>query len=252
MKRHYEIIKYRAVAELKAEIRRGFLGMIWWILEPVLYMAVFYVVFAVGLRGGGPDFVPFLLTGLVVWKWFATSVIRGSGALPANANLIRQVNLPKYVFPAITVLVFTFKFFIIFTILMVFLVMYGVPITPKWVFVFVLVFCQMLFILSVTFWSAALVPIVPDLKQIIENCMLLLFFTSGIFFDISDIAPRVQSFLLLNPMAWFVDSYRSILLKDSLPDLNYLGGIVIFSGLMLYSGYRFLRWYEHEYPKIIR
>jgi ABC-type polysaccharide/polyol phosphate export permease len=64
--------------------------------------------------------------------------------------------------------------------------------------------------------------------------------------------PRVKSLLLLNPIAWFVDSYRSILLKDNLPNLIYLGGILLFSIFMLYSGYQFLRWYEHEYPKIIR
>ncbi|WP_024335038.1 ABC transporter permease [Desulfotignum balticum] len=252
MKSQYEIIKYRAIAELKAEIRRGFLGIIWWILEPVLYMTIFYIVFAVGLRGGGPDFVPFLLTGLVVWKWFATSINRGSSALLTNANLIRQVNLPKYIFPSINVIVYTFKFFIIFTILLIFLAIYGIPITPKWFLVFVLVFCQMIFILSITFWSAALVPIIPDLKQIIENCMMLLFFSSGIFFDLSNMEPRVKSLLLLNPIAWFVDSYRSILLKDNLPNLIYLGGILLFSIFMLYSGYQFLRWYEHEYPKIIR
>jgi lipopolysaccharide transport system permease protein len=215
-------------------------------------MGIFYFVFAVGLRGGGPDFVPFLLTGLVVWKWFSTSIMRGSGALLANANLIRQVNLPKYIFPSINVVVFTFKFFIIFTILLIFLIIYGVPVTPKWIFIFVLIFCQLIFTLSLTFWSAALVPIIPDLRQVIENCMMLLFFTSGIFFDLSNIEPRVRSLLMLNPIAWFVDSYRNILLKGDLPNFTYLGGIILVSVLLLYSGYRFLCWYEHEYPKIIR
>jgi lipopolysaccharide transport system permease protein len=248
----YEIIKYRALAELRAEVRRGYLGMLWWILEPLLYMSVFYVLFAVGLRRGGPDFVPFLLTGLVAWKWFATSVNRGSGVLLANANLIRQVDLPKYMFPAVSLVVNTFKFFIVFVMLIGFLLWYGIPVTSTWLMVFIIIFAQLLFSAAMLFWVAALVPIIPDLKLVIENCLMLLFFISGVFFDMSKVEPRVQTFLLLNPMAWLIDAYRGVLLRETVPDIGYLAWLITLSCVLLYSGYRFLCWYGHEYPKIIR
>ena len=248
----YEIIKYRALAELRAEVRRGYLGMSWWVLEPLLYMVVFYTLFSVGLRRGGPDFVPFLLTGLVAWKWFATSVNRGSGVLLANANLIKGVDLPKYVFPAVSLVVNTFKFSIVFLMLIGFLIWYGIPVTSTWLAVFIIIFAQLIFSAAVSFWVAALVPIVPDLRLVIENCLMLLFFVSGVFFDMSKVEPRVQTLLLLNPMAMLIDSYRGVLLRGTWPNIGYLAGVTAFSCLLLYAGCRFLCWYGHEYPKIIR
>jgi len=133
-----------------------------------------------------------------------------------------------------------------------FLLWYGIPVTSTWWAVFFIIFAQLLFSAAVSFWVAALVPIVPDLRLVIENCLMLLFFVSGVFFDMSKVEPRVQTFLLLNPMAWLIDSYRSVLLRGTLPNIGYLAGVIALSGVLLYSGYRFLCWYGHEYPKIIR
>ena len=73
---HYiSIIFEKAKADLIAEVRRGYLGILWWFIEPLLYLSVFYVVFVFVFDRGGEDGVAFLLTGLVVWKWFSSGVM---------------------------------------------------------------------------------------------------------------------------------------------------------------------------------
>ena len=69
---HLELVWYKAYADLRAEAARAYLGVLWWVLEPLLYICVFYVVFGILLDRGGQGFVSFMLCGLVVWRWFSS------------------------------------------------------------------------------------------------------------------------------------------------------------------------------------
>lgn len=93
LKRYGYLLFYQAKAELKQEVSKKYLGVIWWFLDPILYMSVFYALFATGLRGGqkGEEFVWFLFCGLVPWKWFANSVENCSRAIVSNGGLVSQV-----------------------------------------------------------------------------------------------------------------------------------------------------------------
>ena len=102
MTSHYlEFIWYRSLAQLRSESSRAYLGYLWWVLEPLLYLAVFYVVFALVLNRGDENYVQVLLTGLVVWKWFDSSVRSSMDVIHQNAGLIDKVYLPKIVFPTV-------------------------------------------------------------------------------------------------------------------------------------------------------
>jgi lipopolysaccharide transport system permease protein len=247
----YQIIKYRSIAELNATARRGYLGFLWWIIEPILYMSVFYVLFAVGLRKGGIEAVPFFLSGLITWKWFASSIGKAGTVLESNANVFKQVRIPVYIFPLVMVIVNTFKFCIVFSLLLVFLAFYSDNISNWWGLPVVL-FIQFLLIVSLTFWVSAVVPIIPDLQQVIQNCLLLLFFLSGVFFDISIVNDNIARFLMLNPMTLIIDSYRHVLVYGNSPDFPKLFALAAFCFVMLLGGIWFLNKFSYEYPKIIR
>ncbi len=248
----YQIVKYRSLAELRAEVRRGYLGVLWWIIEPLLYMGVFFAVFAVGLRSGGPNAVLFFLTGLVPWKWFATSVSKAGGVLELNGNIIKQVNLPIYIFPSVTIFVNAFKFLVVFLILLLFLVFYSHPVYEIWWALIPVLIVQLVFTAAIAFWLSAIVPIFPDLHNVIPNCLTLLFFLSGIFFDMSMMDEKMRSLLMLNPVAFLVDSYRAVLVHGNVPDFQNLFILLVISSVLLAGACRFLAWYAHEYPKIIR
>ena len=73
--------------------------MIWWIVEPLLCVGVFYIVFELGLRRGGDGFVAYLLCGLVTWKWFDGTVRSSASIISMGLGLMHQVYLPKYLLP---------------------------------------------------------------------------------------------------------------------------------------------------------
>ena len=227
--RYTELVFYRAAAELKREASRAYLGILWWIIEPVLYMGVFYIVFGMGLRKGGPDFVVYLLCGLTVWKWLDGTVRTSSSIIASSVSLMGQVYLPKIVLPAVIIVANTYKFAIVFSIFLLFLMMWGLPVTEHWQALPVLLAMQFVLICAVAGIGSALVPVIPDLKYIIDYGMTLLFFMSGIFFDINDLTPEVQEWLRFNPMVIFIEGYRSVLLYNEWPDWVALGNVFMAS-----------------------
>ena len=85
--------------QLTAEARRFALGYLWWFLEPMLYIGVFYLVFHQLLGDRQPDFLVFLAVGKLAFIWFSKSVNQAAGSLLNSNGLIAQLNLPKHLFP---------------------------------------------------------------------------------------------------------------------------------------------------------
>ncbi len=247
-----ELIFHKAYAELRAEATRAYLGFMWWFVEPILYMAVFYVIFESGLKRGGAGFVPFLLCGLVTWKWFASTVAAGSGVLAVNAAVMQQVYLPKVVFPLVLVVVNTFKFGVALGFLLLFLTLNpDSTVYATWFAMPVLILMQLLLIVSLTILVAAIVPFIPDLKLLLDNLLMLMFFLSGIFFRFQEMSPEMQRLLRFNPMLLLIEAYRAVLLNDSMPDWKPLLGITGISILCLCAGVMLFRKYDRVYPKIV-
>ncbi len=250
--RHFiDLVLQKARAGLRAEASRGYLGVLWWVIEPVIYMGVFYTVFA-HLRGKGDEsFVMFLLTGLIVWKWFHSSVNTGSSSLMANAGLMNLVYLPKIVFPLTNIAVNTFKFFIIVSLFLVFIQFFNIHPSLSWTLLPVLVLVELLLIISVTSLLAAIMPFFPDLRVILDNLLMMMFFLSGIFFEINKMPAAIRGYLQLNPMAVLITMYRNLLLKGIPPDWRSMLLVVLFSLLVLLVSICLYRRFERVYPKII-
>lgn len=249
--KYLDIILFKTWADLKAEASRAYIGFLWWFIEPILYMGTFYLLFGLGLRYGGENFVYFLLCGLIPWKWFSSTVANGSRSIEANGGLIMQVYLPKHILPTITVMINTVKFAIIFILLLIFLVANGFTPTSAWIMLIPLILTQFLLVLAVTSLLAALVPFIPDLKFVIENTLLLLMFLSGIFFDIEQVSPNLKAILFLNPVALLVKNYRQVLIEQQWPASSELIYVVVLSLLCGALAYYLLKKLNRRYAKVV-
>lgn len=247
----FDLVFQKARAGLRAEAQRGYLGVLWWVFEPLMYMGVFYIVFAHLLKRGDENFVLFLLTGLVVWKWFHATVNTGSNSLMVNVGLMNQVYVPKIFFPLTAVLINTFKFLIIFTIFLTFLKFTAVQPSLTWMLLPIPILSQLLLITSVTSLLAAIMPFFPDLRVIMDNVLMMLLFLSGIFYDVSSLPASLQKYILLNPMAVLITIYRKLLLEGVPPDWMQLLFVTLFSlSILLLAVFLFHR-FDRIYPKII-
>jgi len=168
-----------------------------------------------------------------------------------NIGLIRQVYIPKQVFPAMVVMTSTMKFLIVFVLLIAFLIVTGKSPSAAWLALPVLMGLQLLVTLAIGSVLASIVPFIPDLKLIVDNGMILLFFLSGVFFDISSASPQVKSYLYLNPMVLIIENYRKVLLDGVWPDWFLLSTVFLISLAGLALGWHLLLKFDRTYVKVI-
>lgn len=250
LRSYVEFTWYRALAEMRADVARGFLGFAWWFLEPLLYLAAFYVIFGLVFQQRGERYVQFLLCGLIVWKWFASSVQNASASITCNMGLIYQVYLPKETFPIIAVITSTLRFAFVFLLLLVFLVFSDVPVTLAWILDLpLLLITQIVLMLGFGMVAAALVPFVPDLKFVIDNGLLLLFFLSGIFFRFDAIPESIRPYFDINPMAVLIHEYRHVLIEGRHVDWIAVWPVIAIGACFVLVGEVMLKRWDRIYAK---
>jgi len=249
--RYVQLLFYKAHADLLTEASRFFIGYIWWVVEPIIDMVVYYIVFGVFLKRSIDNYVPFLLIGLLSFRWFSVSIITGSNSIVLNRPLMNQVFLPKIIFPTVSVISNTFKYFITFLLLLLFLKLYGFSIVLQYVALPVVISIQFIHILSITWVLGSIVPFFPDLRIAIDSIIRLLFFISGIFFSAKTLNPELQFFLKLNPMTSIIQSYRNILMYGQWPDWKILSYILLFSLFICFLGNFLIKKFDYIYPKLV-
>ena len=249
-KRIRDIIYYKTYAELKAEAQRYYLGVLWWLIEPVLYMVVFYFVFAVLFQRGTEDFVVFLLTGLVFFQWFQSTVVQCADTLPANRGLINQVHVPKYVFQVVVMLKNTAKFGVVLAVLVLFLLIYGMGPTTAWLAAPLVLAVGGALIAGVSLLVAAVTPFVPDLRVLLDPGMRALLFMSGIFYDINAFDTPYRIVFELNPVAVLIDNLRTALVRNLSPDWWQLAAVLALAAVTGIAGIAIMRANESRYAKL--
>jgi lipopolysaccharide transport system permease protein len=251
LQQYWDFLVFKTYADLRSEVDRTYIGYLWWVLEPVLYMLIFYLVFHVLLDRGTQNYVAFLLIGLTTWRWFQTGVMMASNTIISAKGIINQVYVPKVALPMVAVAINSFKFFVIFLILLVFLWVSGY--TPGWQYLWlpVLLFLQLSFVIGCSFILAAITPFLPDMKVILDNLLRGMFFISGIFFEIKSVDEPYQSYLMLNPMASLIDQYRQVLVGGLAPDFDLLLLVAVISVVFIVIGLFLLLRFDRVYPRLL-
>ncbi|MGZ8579874.1 MAG: ABC transporter permease [Actinomycetota bacterium] len=169
--------------ELKVKYTASFLGAIWSVLNPIVFLAVFTFV-AVVLGNRVPDFPVFLLSGLLAWNLFSASLQSGSSAVIDNANLVKKVAFPREILPLASVGVALFDFVLQSTVLLLFIVVSGHGIGPEAIVLYPLAFLTlMIFTTAITLWTAALNVRYRDVGHLLNLGLLVWFWMTPIVYQ---------------------------------------------------------------------
>jgi ABC-2 type transport system permease protein len=96
---YHELLIGMTRKELKVKYRNSILGFAWSLLNPLLYLVVFYVAFVKILGSGVPAFPIYLLSGLLVWNLFSTGLGAACSSVVGNAGLVKKVAFPREILP---------------------------------------------------------------------------------------------------------------------------------------------------------
>jgi lipopolysaccharide transport system permease protein len=246
-----QLVLLKTGLNLRSEAARSYLSYGWWVLEPVLHMTVYYLVFGKLLQRGTEDFVVFLLTGLIPWLWFAKTVPNATGAILNARGLILQVPLTKVFFPLVVVLQDAVKQVVVFSILFGFLLVYGIVPSITWIGIIPLVMVELVFISACAFIAATITPFVPDFRFLVGTGVQLMMFASGVFFSYEILLPEHQFYFFLNPMAVLLANYRDVLVNGIWPDWSALSMVFIGSVIVLLIMISIVNRFSGVFPRLV-
>ena len=185
-----ELIHYRyllqnlVVRDLKVRYKSSVLGVLWSLLNPLLMMCVFWLVFGVFANRQIRQYPVFVLTGLLPWNFFSASVVGGAYAILGNATLIKKVYFPRELLPVSLVLSNLVNFLIAYLVLIVALYASGLGLTRYALWLPIILLAQLLFTLGLVFFLSAAHLFFRDIAMILDVGMLALFFLTHLFFTL--------------------------------------------------------------------
>ncbi len=228
-----ELIRNLVIRDLKVRYKDSVLGVLWSLMNPLMMMVVFTIVFTVMTPVAAIEKFPvFLLCGLLPWNFFSSSVMGSTTSVVGNAALIKKVYFPREVLPLSMILANLVHFLIAMIVLFGMILIFRIPLTIWIIYLPLIIFIQVIFTMGISLFLATINVFYRDTQQIMDVLMLAWFFFTPIFYPIG-ILPQSYQLLgitldvrrlvyIVNPMASLIANYRVILYDGAPPGLDFL------------------------------
>lgn len=230
------LTRYLVGAELKRTHADTAFGQLWWIFDPLLQMAVYYVFVTIIFDKPTPDYPLFIFVAILPWKWFSTTLNEATVSITARQSLIRQVQFPKIVLPSSAVAAGTVSFVFGLAALAIVYLFYLGRLSP-WVLAIPLIAAvQFVFTLAMGILFAALNAFFRDIQNVLRHGLRMWFYLSPALYSLDKLTaahPSLGAIMAFNPMSILLTSYRSVTYDARAPDWLGLAGLLGFSAVLL-------------------
>ncbi|RKY36780.1 MAG: hypothetical protein DRP78_02795 [Candidatus Omnitrophota bacterium] len=231
--------------EIKIKYKSALLGWLWSILQPLLLMLIFSVIFTWIIKMQGiKNFPIFLLSALLPWFFFNMSLSSAVSSIIDNANLIKNVCFPYEIIPISVVMANFFNFLISLGLLLIFIILSKIYPTIYFIFLPAVVVFEFIFVLGICLAVSSLQTMFRDVKYIVELLLIAWFYASPVFYPLSFVPQKFRFLFYFNPLALFIRIYRDILLYQKPPDwqifiLAGFSSLVYFiAGILIFNKYK--------------
>lgn len=224
------LLRQLVITDFKLRYQGSVLGYLWSLLRPLALFAILYVVFAQFLKIGDaiPNYPVYLLTGIVIWSYFAEVTSGSVAAIVGRGDLIRKINFPKYVIVLAGSFSALINLFLNTLIIIIFMIFTGVEISSGIIFLPLLIFELFIFSLAIAFLLSAAFVRFRDVSYIWEVIMQGAFYATPILYPMSYVVDNVSlpvaKAMLLNPMAQIIQDIRDVTVTPSTQTITELYG----------------------------
>lgn len=254
VKRYYHYMVRAAKAALKTEVANSYLNWIWWILDPLFNMLVYYLVFGIVFDGKEPNFTIFIFIGLTMWNFFNKNIVQSVNMVNRNKPIVSKVYVPKFVLLISNMMINGFKMIISWIIVIMMMIVLQVKISWQilWFIPIMLILVIGTFAICVHFEHFGV--FVEDLANVTEIVLKLVFYATGVFYSIDT---RIHNQLIRdvllygNPIALLIHDMRNVMLYQTAPSWKALLIWAAISLIVAMIGIRQMYKYENSYVKVI-
>jgi len=244
--------------ELRQKYKGSALGVAWYLVNPLVLMGAYWLMFGKLLPGvAQPDYPLFLMVGLLVWLFFSQSLIGAAESLIVHASLVSRIRFPREAIPASVVTVQLVTFLIVLGLLTPIELAVRGTLQPALLLLPALVVCLYAFVLGLALVVAVLHAYYRDVEPILAAALLPWFFLTPIFFD-ADKLPGLGNahwagdlLQWANPVAPFVTATRDVLYAGSVPSAATLLYVLAAAALALAGGSALFRRLQGELAVVL-
>lgn len=211
-----------------------FLGQAWKIINPILQVSVYFVIFGLGLRNMGNNgnpwaYAAWMMLGMGTWRFMNESILGGSQSIKKQIGLVSKMKFPLSVLPSISIASAIWTFLALSSVSTLFLYLSGATISSKWPFVFYYFFAAVCLSYSFSLLNSTIVILIPDYISILRLVMSMGMWLSGVIFKIDNLNNIVGDILRLSPFYYVVYGMRDAWIhSDKIFETHFQTGTIIF------------------------
>ena len=232
----YQYLLYQLVKkDIKLKYRSSYMGVLWTLLEPLLTMMVLVLVFS-KLYHNTKDFPVYILTGRLLYSFFANTTRGALKSVRANASMIKKVYVPKYMYPFASVLSGYVQFLISLIVLAGVAVYCDITPTRHLIEALIPLTVVLVLTMGAGLWLSTLAVFFRDLEYLWGVALTLIMYACAIFYRVETVIGENNAWLFrLNPLYSVIENFRDAVYGHAMnvPVMLYS---LVFSAVLFLSG----------------
>jgi ABC-type polysaccharide/polyol phosphate export permease len=242
---------------LTSSYRTKSLGFVWALLDPLLFMAVYYLVFGVIMSSREPPFMLHIFVGVISFRFLSTSASQSAGCIRSQSGLIKDIHFPRASLPVSVVLSRLVDFAAAWVVVIPLSIVFGIYPTAYWPLIVPMVAIQVLFVMGFSFITAYIGVFFADIENILRIGLRLWFYLSPVLYDLARVARATKDHPILlkvytaNPMCAMLEAYRAAALHSQMPRLTDVATALGFAVVLLWVGLAIFAHAEGQLAKYV-
>ena len=242
-------------AELEAQHRNTALGGLWHLLDPLISVGIWWLLFGVILNvtRGVDNVVGFLAIGVFAYHFTMNSVKAGARAITSNEGLLRAISFPRAILPLSVVFAEILSLAYALTAMFIVVLITGEEPGWTWLLIFPMFFVQFLFNAGLALFMARMADHFRDVVQIVPYGLRVWGMLSGVFYPVAHrLLPEhrtLYEIMQFNPAYLFMEMPRQAILENAAPTAQHWITLVVWALVMLVTGFLFFLRRENEYGR---
>ncbi len=239
------------VSKLKLGKKDMALGYLWWVLDSLLLMGIYWVLVSVILQRGGPDYPLFILCGIVPFRALSVTASQSVTSVSSKFSLISQINFPRIYLPLSDVLANHVKLFVSFIVVLCAALFFSIVPGPHTLLLVVPFLIQVVMAAGIAMIFAITGVFLQDLKNIMQFVLRVWLYGSPVLYSIELVPESWRYLFWLNPMTPIIIMYRDVFMYGRLPQLEHLAIASLEAVILVVLGYALFARYEGRVLKAL-
>lgn len=242
-----DLLRTLTVHRIKVRYKQSALGLLWALLQPLLLMLIFTVLFALtapSMPSEGLPYPVFVYSAVLLWTFFSTAVSNGTNSLVSHTQLVTKIWFPREMLPLSYITAAAFDFLVASTLLVALMLYHGVSPAPYIVLSLPILLVTAVLASALALAMSALQVRFRDVGLAMPLLLQIWMFLSPVVYPYSQVPVRFRWLYQLNPMAGLIEGFRRVTVLGQPPDWQLLSVSALLSAALLPACYTYFKYVD--------